>query len=99
MVMTAGPSRTAGPDELSREYEIHLSHARHYLRKALEAEATEASGVLASLMKAQVEQNAAILCALQSTQIMLALVIGLLTDEAPEEADDYPDEAAGGEVQ
>jgi hypothetical protein len=97
IVTTAGPSRTGSPEQLDREYQIHLNHARHYLRRALEAEANGEPGASSLFDKAQIEQNAANLCAQQSGNVMLAILISLLTE--PEEREDEPLPAAGGAVQ
>lgn len=102
MVMTAGPSRRASPEQLRTEYDLHVSHAQHYLRKALEAEESGAAGVHTLLLKALIEQNAAILCGLQSCLMGLAALIGMLSarrDDEEFDFDDDPPEHTGGDLQ
>lgn len=78
--MKAGPTANASPEQLRAEYQAHLGMANHYLKQALQAEATGGPGVSTLFQKVQVEQNAALLCQQQMTMIMMGAVIGLLND-------------------
>lgn len=93
-LIKAGPTMKASPEQLLAEYQVHLGQARHYLRKALEAEEIEAPGVSTLFLKAQIEQNAALLCQGQGQVLMLGALISIISEFTGDEDEGDAEEGA-----
>lgn len=86
LLLNGGPTAKASPEQLQGEYQVHMSMARDYLRKALEAEEAGAADAKTLFMKAVVEQNAALLCTDQINSILMVTLIGLIIDPCEDDA-------------